>query len=514
MAFPNQKHASLSPLEDRPGDAVAGYREHLERQGLGPSRIRNLAGTARHLVVWMREGGIETGALDIRRIAEFASHRCACPGRLQSHASPCTRARADRFLAYLIHAGLAGMPASIVEGGRLADAFIGSLSKQGYSDSAITGYRGTCRHLVVWLYLENIELARVDEDAVERFLGHDCACSCPRFCRVGKFAGSCMQGRRVRKFTDFLAGEEAIRRRREDGPAPRSGLADGFLDWMRRHRGARERTIRLYGWLLHRKLLPDLGGDPAAWGAASIRNAFAKWSQTNSSRELARMASVLRVYLRYLGATGVCRPELASAVPTVRRQKAADLPRYIGEAEIEALIDSCDPATPIGRRDRAVMLLMARLALRACDVAALRLDDIDWNRARIRAGGKSRRSEALPLPQDAGDALRSYILDDRPRVCSDFVFLGSIAPCRPLSSKGISDIASRAKRRAGIDGEGLPAAHLFRHSRATGLLRAGASLETVATLLRHRSVETTTLYARVDVPMLLEVAQPWPGDES
>ena len=160
------------------------------------------------------------------------------------------------------------------------------------------------------------------------------------------------------------------------------------------------------------------------------------------------------------------------------------------------------------------MLLMARLALRAGDIAALRLGDIDWNQARIRVSGKSRRSEALPLPQDAGDALRAYMLDGRPRVRSDFVFLGSCAPCRPFSSHTVvCHIVQRAKDRAGISGEGLPAAHLFRHSRATNLLRTGASLETVATLLRHRSVETTTLYARVNAPMLLEVAQPWPGDE-
>ena len=514
MAFPTEKHASLSPLEDRPDAFIPGYRDHLERQGLGPSGVGKLEGVARHLAVWMQMNGIETGALDIRRIAEFASHDCACPGRLHCHASSRTRPRAGRFLAYLIDAGRAEMPASIVEGGRLADAFIGSLSDQGYSDSAMRDYRQVCRHLVVWLYLEEIELARIDEDAIRRFLGHDCACSCPHFRRIGKIGGSRRHRAKVRKFADYLAGEGAVGRRREVDPAPRPALADGFLDWMRRHRGARETTIRGYGWLLHRKLLPDLGGDPAAWDAASIRSAFAGWSQANSSRELARMATVLRVYLRHLGAIGVCRPELAGAVPIVRRQKAADLPRHAGEAEIEALIDSCDPATPAGRRDRAVMLLLARLALRAGDVRELRLDDIDWTRARIRVGGKSRRSEALPLPQDAGDALRSYILDGRPRVRSDFVFLRSRAPFRPLHCGGITTIVSSAKQRAGIDREGLQAAHLFRHSKATALLRAGASLETVATILRHRSVETTTLYARVDANMLLEVAQPWPGDES
>ena len=513
MAFPIHTQASISPLEDQLDDVIPCYRDHLERQGVGPSGVHKLAGVARHLVTWMHINGIGTGALDIRRIAEFASHDCACPGRLHCHASSRTRPRADRFLAYLMDTGRAGMPTSIIEGGRLTDAFIGSLSDQGYSDSAMKDHRLLCRHLVVWLFLSGLELARIDEDAIRRFLGHDCASSCPHFRTVGKRDGSCRHRAKVRKFVDFLASEGVLERRREVDPALRSELAEGFLDWMFRHRGARETTIHSYDRLLHRKLLPDLGGDPADWDAASIRNAFAVWSQTNSPRRLAEMASVLRVFLRHLGAIGICRPELAGAVPTVRRQKAADLPRHVGEAEIEALVDSCDPATPIGRRNRAVMLLLARLALRAGDVWALRLDDIDWNQARIRVSGKSRRSEALPLPQDAGDALRSYILYGRPRVRSDFVFLRSRAPYHPLSRGGITQIVRVAKQRAGVCGEGLPAAHLFRHSRATWLLRAGASFETVATLLRHKSVEMTTLYARVDVPMLLEVAQPWPGDE-
>ncbi len=326
MAHSIQKHASLSPLEERLNDVIPGYRDHLERQGLGPSGVRKLAAVALHLVVWMRMNDIETGALDIRRIAEFASHDCACPGRLHCHASGRTRPQADRFLAYLMDTGRAEMSVPIVEGGRLVDAFVGSLSDQGYSDSAMRDYRLVCRHLVVWLFLSGLELARIDEDAIQRFLGHGCACSCPHFRRIGRIDGSRRHRAKVRKFADFLVGEGVIERWREAGPAPRSELVDGFLGWMRRHRGARETTVHEYSRLLHRKLLPGLAGDPAAWDAASIRNAFAVWSQSNTSRELARMTSVLRVYLRHLGAIGICRPELAGAVPAVRRQTCPDMP--------------------------------------------------------------------------------------------------------------------------------------------------------------------------------------------
>ena len=139
MAFSIQGHTSLSPSEDRLDDVIPGYRDHSGASGPGPSAVGRLAGAARHLVVWMRMSGIEIGALDIRRIAEFASHDCACPGRLHCQAPGGTRPQADRFLAYLMDTGRVGMPVPIVEGGRLVDAFVGSLSDQGYSDSVMRG---------------------------------------------------------------------------------------------------------------------------------------------------------------------------------------------------------------------------------------------------------------------------------------------------------------------------------------------------------------------------------------
>ena len=137
---------------------------------------------------------------------------------------------------------------------------------------------------------------------------------------------------------------------------------------------------------------------------------------------------------------------------------------------------------------------------------------MDWERAAVTVSGKSRRSEALPLPQEAGGALKDYVLQARPRTACPAVFRHSRAPYSPLSSPAVSAIARRAIKRTGINGDRLPAAYLFRHSRATHLLRDGTSPEAVGTLLRHQSVQTTALYARVDVPMLLAVAQPWPGE--
>lgn len=512
-----QKRTSSSDVPDRSSDVIPRYRAWLEQQGLGPGLIARLVHTAGHLITWLPVCGTGITALDIRRIAEFASHDCACPGRFRPLQSRCARLRANRFLTWLLDTGQVAIPALIVERGSTVDAFISTLVKQGYSHSTTRRYSHACRHFVVWLYLADLTLDQIDNGVIQRFLDHDCTCACPHFLPpVKRFDRSSTTRAQVEQFADFLVRTGVIKCWREAiTPPPCSDLVNGFLDWMRCHRGARESTICEYDRILHRKVLPVLGHDPTFYDVRTIRAAFAHWAHIQSSSTLSNTATALRGYVRYLAVNGLCRPALADAVPTVRRQRAADLPRYVSEAAVEALIASCNTATPAGMRDRAILLLLARLALRAGDVVALRLGDIDWEQARVRVGGKSRRHDVLPLPQDAGDAVKTYILRSRPRIHNDVVFLRAHPPYGALSSgAAISSIVRRAMGRAGIDGADLPAAHLFRHSRATNLLRGGASLQTVATLLRHQSVETTTLYARVDTPMLLEVAQPWPGDVS
>ena len=164
---------------------------------------------------------------------------------------------------------------------------------------------------------------------------------------------------------------------------------------------------------------------------------------------------------------------------------------------------------------RAILLLLSRLALRAGDIVALRLEDMDWRDALVRVCGKSRRQECLPLPQDAGDAVLDYVENARPRIPGDRVFLTERAPHRPFAcSSSITSVVVRALARAGLEDVRPQGAYLFRHSAATGMLRSGQSLEAIGALLRHRSMETTAIYAKTDAPMLLEVAQPWIGDPS
>ena len=189
--------------------------------------------------------------------------------------------------------------------------------------------------------------------------------------------------------------------------------------------------------------------------------------------------------------------------------RLSTLPRYLPACDIDQLVQACDSSTSAGARDRAIILLLSRLGLRAGDVAALRLDDFDWSDATVRVKGKGRMETCLPLPQDVGDAIIAYLEQGRPVVDDDHVFQRVIAPSGPLPRRAISNIVDRAIRRAGIEAPSR-GAHMLRHSAATEILRQGGSLEKVASVLRHRSLETAAHYAKVDVQLLREIAQPWP----
>jgi integrase/recombinase XerD len=163
-------------------------------------------------------------------------------------------------------------------------------------------------------------------------------------------------------------------------------------------------------------------------------------------------------------------------------------------------------------RDYAILLLLSRLGLRAGDIVAMTLDDVDWSRGTLRVQGKSHHEAVLPLPQDVGDALCAYLERGRPISDSTRVFLTVVAPTRAFASSAtVSDIVRFALARAGIQNPPTRGAHLLRHSAATAMLRAGGSLDTIATVLRHRSSEMTAYYAKIDIAMLCKIAQPWPG---
>jgi site-specific recombinase XerD len=317
----------------------------------------------------------------------------------------------------------------------------------------------------------------------------------------------------VRRFLSYLADQGVVARRSNNLQPQRAAFIPSqieFVHWMRQHRGVSAQTIDRHIRTLA-VLLPVLGSNVSQYDAAAIRRAICAQAQRYCAATARTFANALRVYLRFLAAHGQCRPGLDQAVPLIPQWRLSALPKYLPAKDIERVIASCDLRKPVGIRDRAILLLLARLALRAGDIINLRLCDIDWHEGTLRVCGKGRRQVELPLPQDAGEAVLAYLDEARPQAATDQVFLCISAPVRPLQTAAtISDIVRFALLRAGIADPPTRGANLLRHSAATSMLRAGATLDAIASILRHRSSDTTAHYAKVDVPMLGQLVQPWP----
>ena len=216
----------------------------------------------------------------------------------------------------------------------------------------------------------------------------------------------------------------------------------------------------------------------------------------------------LRSLLRYLYFEGLIGTELAWAVPSAAGWSGASLPKDVPPVQLDALLGSCDRRRGVGRRDYALMILMARLGLRAAEAGGLRIDDIDWRAGDLVVRGKGRRDERLPLPADVGEAIVAYLQRGRPTCSSRLVFVACRAPFGGLAPPSVTDIVYRACDRAGLPRVG---AHRLRHTAATQMLRRGATLAEVAQVLRHHDPLTTSTYAKVDRGALATLAQPWPG---
>jgi site-specific recombinase XerD len=223
------------------------------------------------------------------------------------------------------------------------------------------------------------------------------------------------------------------------------------------------------------------------------------------------MVTALRSFFRYLRHRGAVTTDLAGCVPTVPNWSLSTLPRFLPAADVERVLECCDRKTSVGRRNHAILLLLARLGLRAGEVVGLNLDDIDWSTGQITIRGKGGKSAPLPLVADAGASLAAYLRHDRPRSATRRVFIRHRAPLVGFgNSSTISSLVRRALKHAGVE-SAHTGAHVLRHSLATSLLRQGGSLDEIGELLRHQSPNTTAIYAKVDVTALQTLALAWPG---
>jgi integrase/recombinase XerD len=384
------------------------------------------------------------------------------------------------------------------------DEFITWLKRRGYQRSTIRYHSRGAVRFTLWAQQHHFTLGDLDRTVLGQFrqlLSRRNALRAPN----GNYTHVYQS---ARLFVRFLEVHQLVTPRVLAETPPLPPLFVAFAEWMRRQRGTRASTLNGYRRPI-RALLERLGTDPQHFAASEVRTFVLHFARQHSAEQAKNIVTAVRMFVRFLSVHGYCAPDIVHAIPSVARWRLAALPKYLPGAEVERLIYSCDRTTPLGLRDRAVLLLLARLGLRAGDVAALRLKDLQWHDGTLTVAGKNRRAARLPLPQEVGDALLQYLQQGRPVVVSEFVFITSVAPWGPITYQVVGRTVERALKRTGISAP-TRGARLLRHSAATHLLRSGVSLPTISALLRHASLETTTVYAKVDLPLLQLVVMPWP----
>jgi len=297
---------------------------------------------------------------------------------------------------------------------------------------------------------------------------------------------------------------------------PAKDVATDFERHLRHDRGLATVTVSHFSTIAQQFLIGCFGSGPVKLGAVHAADVIA-FVRCQSKRmrpcSLKRVTTGLRSFLRYAQYRGEIGAELVASVPSVAAWSTTpQLPRAIAFEHAQSAIDSCDRATVVGRRDRAVLLILARLGLRAAEIIKLELDDIDWDSGHLRVRGKGRHEALLPLPADVGEAVAAYLEHGRPVNEDRHLFLRSSAPIRGLKERGdgIGSIVCRALRRAKVDAPHR-GSHQFRHALAVRMLQSGASLPEIGEVLRHRSPQSTSIYAKVDIESLRDLAAAWPG---
>jgi site-specific recombinase XerD len=306
-------------------------------------------------------------------------------------------------------------------------------------------------------------------------------------------------------------------------PALEESALDRVIREYREHqvneRFLAERTVADYVADIRRFLSDVFTGVTIDFRSLTVNkiNEFALKETTRRGRIACQIsACALRSFLRFLVMTGRLDRNLAQSVPAVAGWRASDLPHYLESCEVEKLVHSCDLSTDVGKRNYAILLLLARLGLRAGEVSKLDLRDVDWTAGEIRVQGKNGRVDRLPLPEEVGEAIVEYLKCRHSESSSKRMFLHVRAPYLGLAqahASSISSIVSRALKRAHLNPP-HQGAHILRHSLATKMLKEGVSLFQIGQVLRHASIQATEVYAKVDLTALRKLAQPWPGGVS
>jgi site-specific recombinase XerD len=385
-------------------------------------------------------------------------------------------------------------------------AYAASRTATGYATSSLQREIRLAAGFSQWLKHADIALRRVDSGQVSRYLRHR-----RRQLRPGPGDTAAL-----RHLLEFLRDEGVIAA--EPLAAPRLTPAErsvhGYVQYLRDARALASATITNYAPFIQAFLTDRFGAGPvrlAHLTAGDVVRFVQRRAPRLHLKRAKLLTSALRSFLRYARYQGAVTLDLAAAVPAVANWSMPSIPRAIGDEQVRQLLASIDRRTAMGRRDYAIVLLLARLGLRANEVAGLELEDINWEAGQVSVRGKRGHRTVLPLPTDVGAAMAAYLRHGRPPSPSRRVFLRSKAPIRGfLGQCAIGSVIRHRLHRAGIAAP-TTGAHQFRHALATRMLRHGASLTEIGEVLRHRSPQTTMVYAKVDLHALRTLALPWPG---
>lgn len=383
--------------------------------------------------------------------------------------------------------------------------YIALLCGQGYRARTVRGHLCLLAKLNDWLIRRKFSLADLDEAVLERFGKR-------HLCRRKSLAGELSV---LLRLLELLRRAGVTPPAKLDPPAPARCLADRYRRFLREERGCAEWTVRNYARHIDRFLAALFAARKVDFSRVRAREVVAfvqRDAREHSRAHTQQVVTALRSFLRWLHYRGHLGSDLSSAVPNVAHWRMTALPRHLPAGAVQRVLEACARTSAVGRRNYAILLLLARLGLRAGEIVALRLEDIDWVEARLlvrskKGGGCAR----LPLPAEVGAAIAHYLESGRPRCFCRNVFVRAVAPHVALSgSPVIAVMVMLALKKAGVSAPHT-GAHVFRHSLATEMLRQGASLQEIGQVLRHKDPDTTAIYAKVDLGALRRLAVAWPG---
>ena len=387
------------------------------------------------------------------------------------------------------------------------DAFLEHLRTARYAERTLRKKRSVVAAFARWARSEQIALNHLGDSDITAFV--------KRLPRTGT-ARVKFELRALRLLLEYLRAQNWAPLPVPVDESLGDALAKRYVDYLRQDRGLAENSVRVYLPLIRGFLTSQIVAgrclSPGAFDAPTVR-CYLLASGINRSGEYVRLlATALRSFLHFLFVRGDTPRDLRVSIPPVRTWRQSSVPAFLSSEEEKRVLATTDQSTSCGRRDHAILLLLARLGLRAGEIISLELDDIRWRAGEIVVHGKGAMVEHVPLLSDVGEALALYLREDRGASMSRRVFLRMLAPRVGLAGPAaIGHIVRLAFTRAGLRPSSRGAAHLFRHSLATSMIRHGACMAEIAEVLRHRSQNTTAIYAKVSFEALRGVARPWPA---